>query len=191
MIRDFFHAKKQYLKHATILAIAFILIILISGYSVRSEQLIAVISQFGYIGIFLTGFITGFNLFVPIPAASFFPLFEKAGHDPFVTIVLLSLGMVIADMIGYFLGYIGKKSISVSHPFMKRIVQISTLHPVLLFLCIFAFAAFLPISNELFVIPLAYIGVRFSLVFFAVFFGNIIFNILFTQGTMALSSFFS
>jgi membrane protein YqaA with SNARE-associated domain len=64
----------------------------------------SVVADYGYVGIFITALFSGFNLAFPVPAAAFLPLFLESGLNYWLTIVLIAIGVTIADVIAYFIG---------------------------------------------------------------------------------------
>ena len=89
-----------------------------ADYVKESEQAKALVDQFGYFGIFIISVVAGLNLFVPIPAPTFVPIFTAAGY-PFLGIILIMvIGTTIADLIGYFIGLIGKNYAENKYPKM-------------------------------------------------------------------------
>src|SRR3989304_1982182 len=87
-----------------VIAAAFYLARLASG----SEIIQEIVSSYGYIGIFVVAVVSGFNVFVPIPIASFMPLFIESGLSFWPTVIIMALGMTSADSIAFFLARAGK-----------------------------------------------------------------------------------
>ncbi len=175
----------------TILQGIFLLVIisvaLYFGHIAReNESIRSVIGNYGYIGIFIVSIISGFNFVVPIPAASFLPLFLESGLNYWTTLVIISLGMTTADSFAYFLGNLGTKMVST--PFAKKLERkIKIIHekynwaPLII---LFLFAAFAPLPNEVLLVPFAFLRYRFVYLIPILFAGNMLFNFLFSKGIL-------
>jgi membrane protein YqaA with SNARE-associated domain len=168
-----------------VFALAFWLGKLVSG-NVEIQELV---SRYGYAGMFLVSAISGFNLAVPIPAISFLPVFLESGLDFAVSILVISSGMTLADLVGFYLGRTGRKVWEESSPkinMARKLERMREKHWLLPFVGVFFFAALVPFPNEILVIPLAFLGYRASYIFPAVLLGNISFNVLYSQGVLNL-----
>jgi membrane protein DedA with SNARE-associated domain len=146
-----------------------------------------VLAQFGYVGIFLLAVILGLNVIVPIAAVSFTPLFVASGLSLPLIIIALTLGTLVADALGFWFGHWSKSYIieqyphtyqSVSHLYTKRR---SFLIPALCF-----YVAFLPLPNEVFLIPLAVLGMPFRHLIVPLLIGNTINQTLLAYGIQNL-----
>ena len=183
--------KRKVLKLAVkIIGILFALAlgILIAYYLRKNELAQGVVAQYGYAGIFLVGFITSFNILVPIPAVTFLSLFVESGLNYWWVIILLSLGMTLADFLAYFVGRVGREAIS--HTTEKKILHVLQraleryrLAPMFFLLL---FSTFAPLPNELILAPLGFLGYRIVYVFPIVLFGNFFFNTLYASGVTGL-----
>ena len=162
-------------------AIAIAVIVWANQVAVENEQLLAAISRFGYLGLFVVAAISGFNVIIPIPAISLFPLLMEAGFHPVVTVLIIAAGMTVGDMAGYVLGRLGRKMVE-KPGFMRRMEQVRERHRVAPYVLLFFYAAFAPLPNELIVIPMALIGCRWYGVLGAALGGNLIFNSLAAAG---------
>ncbi len=148
--------------------------------------------QYGYVGIFILAFVTGFNLVVPVPAIAFMPLFLEAGLDFWITIAIITVGITLADSIAYLIGGVGHDVLTHSEKYKKkgsmfqRLLKLKKKHPYapLVFLSVYSVIA--PLPNELMVIPLALLGYRYLHIFPIVFVGNFIFNIIYASGVESL-----
>ncbi len=64
----------------------------------------ALVLNYGYIGAFLTGFLSSFTLFIPSPA--FFVIFLLGNKlNPLLLGISAGLGSAIGEMVSYFAGY--------------------------------------------------------------------------------------
>lgn len=159
-----------------------------------SQTIQALVSGFGYGGVFALAAASGFNILFPIPAISFIELFLAAGFSFAPLIVVISLGMSIGDSIGFLLGKVGahiaehvdKKT----HPRIQQLLN--WLHAkqkqyrTLPYIILFFYVAFAPIPNEGLVIPMAFAGYKFRYMLPVIVAGNILFNITVATGILSL-----
>lgn len=135
------------------------------------------IQQFGYIGIFLISFITGLSLISPVPAATFSPIFTAGGISLFTTITLAVIGTMCANFISYFIGRLGHDFTNTHYPkIQKKIFSIYLEKRVLLPYLVFGFTAFIPIPDEVYLIPLGVIGVKIREFILPLFLGTVFFQ---------------
>lgn len=132
----------------------------------------------GYPGLFAAAVASGFNV-VPLPVISFFPALLETGFSPLPTLATIVTGMTLGDLVGYMIGsasrgLVGERLTN----FRARIDALHQRHRLLPLLLLFAYAAFVPLPNELLVIPLAFMGYSLTRVMIAVLCGNMIFNTL-------------
>lgn len=142
------------------------------------EAVTVLVGKWGYIGLFLISIISGFNLISPIPAVSFVPVVVVAGLSFWPAIAIVTIGMTIGDAIGVFLGQTGRGVFDewIRLEWLERIqAKLSSwkLKPTA---AAFLYAAFVPLPNELLLIPLAFIYKRGVALVAATFLGNIVFN---------------
>src|SRR3989344_3560309 len=81
------------------------------------------VEHFGYLGIFLVALLIGLNLFLPVPAATFTPIFVSAGLPIPGIIVTLVLGALVADTIGYLIGLGGRHITRHTSPALQKKMQ--------------------------------------------------------------------
>lgn len=152
----------------------------------------ALVSKFGYIGILVISILAGVNIFVPVPAATFTPIFIAAGLSMPHIILLLIVGTTIADIAGYTVGRLSKDFASERYPkTYNRIFYMRQQHHKLLLPLVFAYAAFIPFPNEAFLIPLALVGVRLRTFIIPLVLGTAINQILLVYGIQNIFSIFS
>ena len=65
--------------HFLLIAIIILGAFYIASLAGESELIKDYVSRYGYIGLFITALISGFNLLIPIPAVAFLPLFIESG----------------------------------------------------------------------------------------------------------------
>lgn len=172
---------KSHIKRYSLLALLVALMIALAlwfGLFVRENQVAQeLIASYGYFGIFLLGAVSGFNFIVPVPAAAFLPALVAANLTIPVAIIAITLGMTVGDMVGYF---IGKASCAIITPdnrhridYIKRLQAQYHATPLL---ALFIYASFVPLPNELIVVPLGFLGYHLKHIFPVVLVGNLIFN---------------
>lgn len=158
---------------------AFILITAVSFFAAHNlqefEAAKTFIASYGYISVLALAIFAGLNVFVPLPAATFVPIFTQAGLVlPFIVVTLV-IGTTIADLIGYWIGKVSREYIKETRP--RAVVWLTNLHdkhvhwtlPV-----VAAYAAIIPLPNELILIPLALMGSSWRLLIIALLIGNVI-----------------
>lgn len=131
----------------------------------------------GYPGLLLASVVSGFNVVWPVPVAVFYPFFIEAGFEPVPTLATIALGMTGGDLVGYL---IGNATRDLAHRrlagFRARAEALHARHRFLPPGLLFLYAAFVPLPNELLVIPMAFMRYSLPAVMTAVLFGNVIFN---------------
>lgn len=153
----------------------------------QSEAVRELVASYGYFGIYFVALLSGFNIVVPIPVASFTPLFLESGLSFLPTVFIIALGMTTADALGFHLARTGKKLLSDSYG-EKLFDKFANLPPKYYrypLAGLFIFAAAVPLPNELLLVPMAFFF-RYSLkeLVPVVLAGNLIFNILFAKGLL-------
>ncbi len=186
--------KLKYFK-ITIKIIAIIVVIGIIVYvnrlAVGNDAIIQFATKFGYGSIFLVSIASGFNVLVPIPIIGFFPLFIEAGFLAPLLIITISVGMLLGDVFGYIIGNLGKDMVQgrkKQGKIIKRLTQLRERHAVVPFIILFLYASFVPLPNELIVIPMAFMGYRLVHIVGILLIGNIIFNTLAAFGFVSINS---
>jgi membrane protein YqaA with SNARE-associated domain len=181
--------KAQWLTGILVILTIIIGIAFLANHLVSDHLNEALLLQFGYVGIIIIGVIAGLNTFVPIPAASFTPLFLEAGFTfPFI-ILFLSIGTIIADIVGYIFGQWSREFFLARHPrFFAYFTRLATKHTAYISTVLFLYAAFVPFPNELMIIPLAFGGVRFRTMVVPLFIGNMLNHTMIALGVVNLTS---
>jgi membrane protein DedA with SNARE-associated domain len=137
------------------------------------------VSRWGYPGYFIAASIAGINIFVPTTHLIFTAPLLNAGLNPWLLVVCGAFGATLADGVGYFLGSSGRTTFSepltrIARSLTNTVTKWPRLAPAILFL----WAAFMPLPNEILVIPAGVLGygmVRTGLITLG---GNLVFNIL-------------
>ncbi len=167
----------------TIITSAFFL----AEYITTNEAARSLVGQYGVFGMVVIAFVGGLNLAVPVPAASFTPVFVAA-HFSMITIVgALVLGTMLADLLGYQIGRWGKRSTAAHFPkFHEQLVSLKQKHHRLILPGIFLYAACMPIPNEAMLIPLGLMGYRYSHIIFPLMLGTILNQTMYAFGFLSV-----
>ncbi len=167
--------------HSLTLLIA---IVAIMGFSLFLTQYVTtdtesqlLVQQYGYLGVLIISFITGLSFISPVPAATFTPIFTAAGIPLFVAIILAVIGTTAANFVSYYIGRLGHEFTNTNYPKLQaKIVDIYTKRKDLLPYLVFGFAAFIPLPDEIYLIPLGIIGVKIRDFILPLFLGTIFFQ---------------
>lgn len=144
----------------------------------ENEQIAEFVRSYGYAGIFIIAIVSGFNLIVPVPAISLLPIYVASGLELSLVFLTISVGVTIADTAAYYIGHISRAV--ASNEVVKTIQKLEKWrerNPALPFVILFFFASFVPLPNEVLVIPMGFLGYRLAYVLPIVFAGNMLFNI--------------
>ena len=152
------------------------------------ESARAIVESYGYIGILVTAIVAGLNFVVPVPAAAFTPVFLEAGFSWFTIIALLVIGTLLADTIGYFLGRAGRQIADEDAPWVNRMESFIEKRPRLVVPVVFLYASFMPLPNELILIPLGLAGHRFVTLILPLLLGNVVHQTLVSLGFSSVFS---
>ena len=171
-----------------VIALAFYLARLAQGNGAVQE----IVAAYGYAGIFVVSVVSGFNLVVPVPAIAFLPLFLTSGLSFLPTILVIAAGVSLADSVAYFAGRIGRHVLA--YAFEERLIlrleRVRERYHWAPLTAFFLFAAFVPLPNEILVVPLGLLGYRFLQILPVAFAGNLAFNSLYATGTIGLFNLF-
>ncbi len=175
--------KAKQILTAIIGALVFIGVVVLSSRLAYQAEVLAVVDSFGYFGIFLVSFISGFNVVVPIPVIGFWQLFVEAGLAVWGVIAVITFGMTLGDMVGFMIGKTGRSIESKAvHAHVARIDTVTRKYRVGPMVLLFLYACFAPAPNELIVMPLAFMGYRLKIMFPILLLGNAVFNTLVVLG---------
>jgi len=148
-----------------------------------NPAVVETIDAFGYIGVFGAGLIAGLNVVFPVPAATLAPLFLEAGMTVPLIILFLALGTLVADFVGYLIGRTSRTLLEAEHPSIAVIAQkVSGMRPSVVALFVTIYAAFVPLPNELILVPLAFVGVAWRVLIVPLFVGAVIIQTLLVTG---------
>ena len=145
------------------------------------------IARYGYVSIFAISLISGLNLIVPVPAISFLPLFLAAGLNLWPTLFILILGVTAADILSYGIGVFGRNIVisAKNQRMITRLDRLRTRYYWSPLIVLFFYSIFVPLPNELLVLPLGFMGYHLRHIFPIVLLGNSIFNTLAAFGVIS------
>lgn len=174
-----------------IVTLAFAASFFLADYVASNGSARELVERFGYAGILAISVVSGLNLFIPVPAAAFVPVFTAAGFSMPGIITTLIVGTLIADWIGYLLGVAGRHATELHYPkFQKKLRRFAKRHHALILPGVFLYAAFSPFPNEIVLAPLALIGTRFRALFLPLLLGTIAYQILYAYGAQGIFDLF-
>ncbi len=179
--------KRKQLLSSLIVFACFIAIVAIgffaATYTISSPATQQYISAFGYIGAIGVAFVAGLNVFIPLPVATFTPLFVASGFHLPGLVLAFTAGTVLADYVGYVIGKFGRDTIANHHPRTVRTLEkIHQNHRPWILPVMFLYAAFAPLPNEALVIPLALLGIKWQHMILPLIFGNLINQTIYAYG---------
>jgi len=175
------------------IAVILVLIVRFTRFASGSEQVQGIVEHFGYLGILVISIVSGFNVFIPIPAVAFMGVFIDSGLHFWTVIIVISIGMTIGDGVGYL---VGRTARDLTHlqkektKFLLRLSQLKEKGQIWPYLILLFYVSFAPAPNELIVIPMAFLGYRMKYIFGIILFGNIIFNTLLGLGVIKVLTIF-
>lgn len=177
---------------AILLAAIIVFAFYLANTAEENEHVQKLVADYGYAGIFIAAVVSGFNLIVPVPAVAFLPLFLASGLSFIPTIVLITLGVTIADIAAYLLGKAGHHVIhySFEESALRKLERVRERYHWAPMTILFFFAAFAPLPNEVLLVPLGLLGYRLARIMPVVFAGNLVFNSLYATGTLGLFNLF-
>lgn len=155
--------------------------------AMQNEVVSDLVVRYGYGGIFVIAFISGFNIIVPVPAVAFVPLFVASGMDFMATVGVIVVGVTVADLVAYLLGRAGRELDVMQHAKMvKKLEAWRARHYWKPIWAMGFWAAFAPLPNELLAIPLGLMGYPLAHVVPPLIIGNLVFNLLASYGMRAV-----
>lgn len=156
---------------------------LLAEYIAHDHSSRELIQEYGYFGILLVSFVAGLNLFVPIPAATFVPVFTAAGISLFEIIILLIVGTMAANLLSFYLGRYGGTVATTHYPeIQKKLVRLYSSKKKWVPHFVFGFSALIPLPDEVFLIPLGIVGVKLRHIIIPLILGTSIYQTLAALG---------
>lgn len=190
------HITMQFSKK-TVLKVFFVLLVIAGAFyfahvAQGSEAVQDAVARYGYWGIFVVAFISGFNLVVPVPAIAFMPLFLESGFSFFMTTFVITVGITLADSLAYLIGNVGHTVIEKNNAYQRetslyqKLLRLKKKHRYAPIVILAIYSVIAPLPNELMVIPLGLLGYKYRVIFPIVFVGNFIFNVIYASGIESL-----
>ncbi|OGZ30299.1 MAG: hypothetical protein A2931_02030 [Candidatus Niyogibacteria bacterium RIFCSPLOWO2_01_FULL_45_48] len=152
----------------------------------ENEMVAELVYDYGYYGIFAVAVISGFNLAVPVPAIAFLPLFLESGLNFWSTIILITIGVTLADSFTYVIGRLGREVIDDKRKMIIALERAGERHWWAPMTLLFLFSAVVPLPNEILVVPLGFLNYRFGRIWPVILAGNFIFNFIYASGVINL-----
>lgn len=166
-------------------------IIVLASYITNNEQAQLLVQQYGVWGVLVISFIAGLNVIVPVPAAAFVPIFTSSGLGLPLIIVVLVIGTMLADFVAYGLGRLGRTAAANSWPKLQAKITASyTTHRHLLPYLVFGFAGFVPIPNDVWLIPLGLLGIKVRVFIIPLLLGTVVYQTLSANGVQTVFDLF-
>jgi len=184
--------KKRHLK--VTLAIAAFALITISAFFLaesinEDESIRRFVQQLGIFGVVLVGVVGGLNAFVPIPPATFAPLFLEADMSYLLIIGGFTLGTTFADSLSYLLGWVGSSYATTNHPdIAEKFQKFMEEHQSYIPFIIFGYFVLAPLPNEVILIPLAIIGYKYKKLIIPLIIGNVLHHTIMVFGYSTIFS---
>ncbi|MCA9362906.1 hypothetical protein KC851_01145 [Candidatus Kaiserbacteria bacterium] len=149
----------------------------------NSPTLTKIAADFGYLGVLIIGLVTGLNTLLPLPAATFTPIFLAAGLSIPIVVIFLAVGTLMADTLGFVFGHYSREVIRRKHPqIFSYFYHLQQKHNKLMLPLVASYAAFIPFPNEAILIPLGLSGMKFKYLILPLVIGNIIHHSLLIYG---------
>lgn len=172
-----------------IIALAFSLAGLVSD----NESVRMMVFNYGYIGAFVISIVSGFNLLVPIPAVSFMPLFIESGISFLPAILVITLGVTLADIFVCVLAMLSKhlaKHASIGDKIFEKFHEFGVAYPRSPLIILFFYASLIPLPNELLLIPLILARHSLRQIILVILIGNFIHQFLYAKGVIGIFNIF-
>jgi len=182
------HHTKIILQGGGLIAIIIIAFSL-AGVASDNESVRTIVSSYGYIGAFIISIFSGFNLLVPIPAVTFMPLFIESGLLFWPAILVITLGVTLADTLASVLALVSKKiatKASFGEEVFKKFHQFGERYPRAPLFILFFYACFVPLPNELLLVPLTLARHPLKQLILVVLIGNFVHQFLYAKGVLSV-----
>ncbi len=130
------------------------------------EIFLTLITEFGFIGVFLISFIGTASILIPIPyTLVIFWMAARSGMTPIVIIISAAAGSSLGETVGYLIGYsaksvVGQKRQKKLNSMLKVLLKHKNIWPLIVFLF-----ALTPLPDDLLFIPLGLARFNFLRIF--------------------------
>lgn len=134
-----------------------------------------------YVIIIILGFLGGTSILFPFPYYLFVIAFAAGGSNPILLGICAGLGVIIGESTSYFVGYHGRVILPGKYQkWFNRLCKKcdDTKNTALLSLVLFLYGAFIPLPNDLFILPLGAARYNYWKLIIPLGLGNILFNII-------------
>lgn len=136
--------------------------------------------EHAYLVLFVSAFLGGTSVLFPFPYFVLSFSFGALGFHPIVLGLFAGLGTALGDSITYFMAKNGRFLVSggLKEKFQKALRVLSERYPKLIPIFIYCYTAFLPLSDDLIVIPAGLIKYPYKKMIVSAFLGKVTFNTL-------------
>jgi len=153
---------------------------------VSNDFLREVITEYHYFGVMVVAFVTGIAGF-PVPIVAFTPLFTELGLSIFTVVAAIVIGLTLGDLVTYGFGVIGRKlSRGSKNKTLARLEGYAEKNKVLPLVALFFWASFVPMPNEILLLPLGLLGYRLIHILPPLILGNIVLNTIIASGIIGI-----
>ena len=159
----------------------------LAAIAIESPRVPGLLAAGGYFGVFVFSFINGCIIFVPIVTASFVPALVASGLEVLPLILIITLGMTLADSVAFFLGRLGRAQVLASNGRLASFLATAgAKHSWLPLVVVALWAAFVPLANEVILFPVGLLGYRAHQVIPMLVLGSLTLNTLFSLGFLGI-----
>ena len=136
--------------------------------------------EHAYLVLFVSAFVGGTSVFFPFPYYILGFSFGALGINPLLLGLFAGLGTALGDSITYFMAKNGRFLLSgkLKKFFSVTLKQLSEKHPRVVPVFIYCYTAFLPLSDDILVIPAGLMRYPFKKMIVSAFLGKVTFNTL-------------
>jgi hypothetical protein len=133
----------------------------------------------GYLVSFLVAFFASISTFINFPYQLIIIALASGGLNPYILGLTAGAGEILGDSTSYLLGYHSHQILpnSLKKPFIKFTNWCVKSPPWATYIALFLYGAFIPLPNDLIILPLAVGRYPYRRIVFPLAFGNIFFNI--------------
>lgn len=152
-----------------------------------NDTALSIVRTYGYAGVFGISIVSGFNLVVPIPAVAFMPVFSVAGLGFWTSVLVITVGVTIADTTAFLLGRSGRLVLEQRQSkVLSALERMRTKGRAAPLVVMFVYACVAPLPNEMLAVPLGLLGYRVRQIVPPLLFGNLVFNSLASLGVLGV-----
>ena len=192
-LREHNGKRKKFLMHSAVVFAFICAALVFSVYVSKLDTIESFLNDYGYFGIFTLSLFSGINILVPVPAISFAPALVEAGLNFWLIIFWAAVGMAIGDIAWYALGKAGRHMVRTTRmeKYILRFERLRMRNEVLPLIALAIAIAFIPIPNEVLLIPVALLGYSTRFVVPFIFAGAVLFNFLAASGLVGIFNLFT